>query len=373
MENTRILVVEDEILIAREIEGCLHELGYLVVGIAANAETALQQIVATQPDLALVDIVIQGEQDGITLAEQVRDRFHIPVIYLTAYVDDQTLARAKVTRPFGYILKPFNRNTLRVTVEIALARHQAELADRSRLQETGNPNETDNKPELQSFEYLSLLSHELRNPISAIQLSTTMLGERGDRIDETKKQQLLQRIQLATASMTQLIEDVLTLGQTGHYTAPFNPDATDIIEFCQMLVETFQWNAENRYTVRLSYPPNSIDAEVDKKLLWHVLSNLLGNAIKYSPLGSMIELQLSCTAQEVNFKVQDQGIGIFPEDLEQLFQPFQRGKNVGNLPGTGLGLAIAKRAIDLHNGKILVESQVGNGTTFTIKLPLRQS
>ena len=84
-------------------------------------------------------------------------------------------------------------------------------------------------------------------------------------------------------------------------------------------------------------------------------------------------MQLSRTDQEVNFKVQDQGIGIFPEDLNQLFQPFQRGRNVGNLPGTGLGLAIAKRAIDLHNGKITVESQVGSGTTFTLKLPLRQS
>ena len=231
----------------------------------------------------LVDIVIQGEQDGITLAEQVHDRFQIPVIYLTAYVDDQTLARAKVTCPFGYILKPFNRNTLRATVEIALARHQAELADRSRLQEAGNPNETDNKPDLQSFEYLSLLSHELRNPISAIQLSTSMLGEREDRMDETKKQQLLQRIQSATASMTQLIEDVLTLGQTGHYTAPFNPDVTDIIEFCKMSVETFQWNAENRYTVSLSYSPESIDAEVDKKLLWHVLSNLLATQSSILP------------------------------------------------------------------------------------------
>ncbi|UBF28336.1 response regulator [Kovacikia minuta CCNUW1] len=372
MASPRILVVEDEILIAREIEGCLSELGYCVVGIAADAESALRQIVEAEPDLVLVDIVIQGEQDGIALAGQIRDRFQLPVVYLTAYVDDQTLARAKLTQPFGYILKPFNKNGLRVTVEIALARHQAEIAQKRELlfeMEKPSLDHTD----LQPFEYLSILSHELRNPIAAIQLSTTMLGEYSDRMDEAKKRELLQRIQAATGSMNQLIEDVLTLGQVDHNSTPFHPEDTDVIEFCQTLVETFQWSTEHRYTIAFTYPVEQIQTCVDKKLLWHALTNLLGNAIKYSPEGNTVALHLSYSQQELYFEIQDHGIGIPPEDLEHLFQPFRRGKNVGKLPGTGLGLAIAKRAVELHNGEISVNSQIGTGTTFMIKLPVLQT
>lgn len=359
MPSTRILIVEDEILIANEIQDHLRELGYSVVGIAADAETALQRITETQPNLVLMDIAIQGEQDGIAVAAQIHDRFPIPVIYLTAYADDKTLERAKLTRPFGYILKPFNQRDLRATIEIALSRHQTEQAEKTAISSSS-----------WSFEHLSMLSHELRNPITAIQLSTKMLGEFGDQMDDAKKQQLLQRIQMSTDSMNELIEDVLTLGQAEHQLASFCPDSIDLIEFCQTLVEAFQWCANHQYTLQFTYHPNHIQACVDKKLLWHLLSNLLNNAIKYSPEGNTVTLQLSCTPGEVCIAIQDRGIGISPDDLAHLFQPFYRGKNVGKLPGTGLGLAIAKRAAQLHGGDIVVKSQVGYGTTFTVRMPL---
>ncbi|PZV13658.1 MAG: hybrid sensor histidine kinase/response regulator [Leptolyngbya sp.] len=376
MVKAKVLIVEDEILVAREIEGCLQELGYGVTGIAADAEVALQQIAETQPDLALIDIVIQGEQDGVTLASQVRDRYQIPIIYLTAYVDEQTLSRAKLTRPLGYILKPFNKNDLRVAIEIALARHQIELEEKSAIlalverypNETMQPNTDDITS--QSFEYLSILSHELRNPISAIQLATTMLKDHSDQIDEAKKQQLLHRIQAATSSMNQLIEDVLTLGHTEHHATPFHPEVTDVVEFCQMLLEPFQWDRGKQHTINFTYQPASIHACIDKRLLWYAVSNLLGNAIKYSPDKATVTLRVSSTNEEICFEVQDQGIGIPPDDLEHLFKPFHRGSNVGKLPGTGLGLAIVKRIVELHDGIIDVESQAGCGTTFSMKLPL---
>lgn len=372
----KVLIVEDEILVAREIEGCLQELGYRVVGIAADAEVALQQIAEAQPDLVLIDIVIQGEEDGVTLAGQVRDRYKIPIIYLTAYVDDQTLSRAKLTRPLGYILKPFNKNDLRVAIEIALARHQIELEEKSAIlalvercpNETVQP--TTDDITAQSFEYLSILSHELRNPITAIQLATTMLKDHSDQINEAKKQQLLQRIQAATTSMNQLIEDVLTLGHTEHHATPFHPEMTDLVEFCQMLLEPFQWNKDKQYDLNFTYQPDCICACIDKKLLWYAVSNLLGNAIKYSTDQATVTLRLSSTNKKICFEVQDQGIGISPDDLEHVFKPFHRGSNVGKVPGTGLGLAIVKRIVELHDGIIDVESQTGCGTTFSIKLPI---
>ncbi len=354
-------MVEDEILVAREIEGSLHKIGYCVVGIAASAETALEQIAELQPDLVLVDIVLKGEQDGVYVAQQVRDRFHIPVVYLTAYVDDLTLERAKLTSPFGYILKPFGQHDLRATIEIALAQYQAGLAEKSTIIEDTNS---------RSFEYLSILSHELRNPLSAIQLSIAMLEDSHYVVDEAKKQQLLYRIQSSADCMNQLIEDVLTMGQTNYDTTLFNPEMTDVVEFCQTLLEPLRWNPDEQHPITFSHNPSCIYANVDQKLLWHLFNNLIGNAIKYSPEVNPILLRLYRRDEAVCFEIQDQGVGILPEDLKYLFQPFRRGRNVGKLPGTGLGLAIAKRVVELHNGKITVDSQVGRGTTFTVNLPL---
>ncbi|MEH1939838.1 MAG: ATP-binding protein [Nostoc sp.] len=359
MADTRIFVVEDEILVAREIEGSLQKLGYHVVGIAASAETALKEIAEVQPDLILVDIVLKGEQDGIAVAEQVRDRFHIPVIYLTAYVDAPTLERAKHTYPFGYILKPFKQSTLQANIEIALARHHAEIEAKNAIIAGTN----------HSSDYLSILSHELRNPLAAIQIATAMLGDSNYPIDETKKQQLLGRIQSSTQRMNQLIEDVLMMGETTHNTALFNCEIVEIVEFCRALLEPWQWNPQRRHTIAFSHNPDQIHASVDQKLLWHLLNNLISNAIKYSPDGNPILLRLYSTDEAIYFEVQDRGIGILPEDIEHLFEPFQRGRNVGKLQGTGLGLAIAKRAAELHRGEIAVDSQVGCGSIFTVKLP----
>lgn len=122
MEMARILIVEDEILVAREMETHLHEMQYEVVGIAVDAETVLQQVAATQPDLVLIDINLPGEQDGIAIANQIRCRFQIPIVYVTAYADNATLERAKLTYPLGYVLKPFNEQDLRMSVELALFR-----------------------------------------------------------------------------------------------------------------------------------------------------------------------------------------------------------------------------------------------------------
>ncbi|HEY9604313.1 MAG TPA: sensor histidine kinase [Allocoleopsis sp.] len=102
----------------------------------------------------------------------------------------------------------------------------------------------------------------------------------------------------------------------------------------------------------------------------HILLNLLSNAIKYSPEGGNIGLMLSCEQGKAVFQIQDEGIGIPLADRKQLFQIFQRGRNVGKSSGTGLGLCIVKKCIDLHGGEITLESQVGEGTTFTVTLPL---
>ena len=126
MAIPKIMIVEDESIVAMEIRSSLTDLGYTVTAIASSGEVALKRVAETQPDLVLMDINLKGNMDGVQTAEQVRANFGIPVIFLTAYADNNTLQRAKLTEPFGYILKPFEEKELNISIEMALYKHQRE-------------------------------------------------------------------------------------------------------------------------------------------------------------------------------------------------------------------------------------------------------
>jgi len=126
MSNEQILVVEDEAIVAREIQNTLKSFGYAVPTVASTANEAVQEAAETHPDLVLMDIRLKGGTDGITAAEQIRARFDIPIVYVTAYADEETLRRAKITEPYGYILKPFGRKEIHSNIEMALHKHNME-------------------------------------------------------------------------------------------------------------------------------------------------------------------------------------------------------------------------------------------------------
>ena len=123
---SRLLVVEDEVLVARDIQARLQRMGYEVVGTVARGEDAVSTALAESPDLILMDINLKGEMDGIEAATQINEVRSVPVIYCTAYSNDEVLERAKITSPFGYVLKPFDNRELEINIEIALFKHQVE-------------------------------------------------------------------------------------------------------------------------------------------------------------------------------------------------------------------------------------------------------
>ena len=126
MAQARILVVEDEVIVARTIASQLRQLGYIVTGTASSGKVAIAKASETQPELILMDIILKGEMDGITTASLISEQLDVPVIFLTAYGDEDTLERAKITQPFGYIVKPFTIKDLRIAIEIGLLKHQLE-------------------------------------------------------------------------------------------------------------------------------------------------------------------------------------------------------------------------------------------------------
>ena len=124
MERLNVFIVEDESIVAKDIQNSLTKLGYNVVGTANNGKDALEKISEIEPDLVLMDIQIKGNMSGIEVSEKIKERLHIPVIFLTAYADEGTLSRAKITEPYGYILKPFKEIDLHSTIEMAVYKHQ---------------------------------------------------------------------------------------------------------------------------------------------------------------------------------------------------------------------------------------------------------
>ncbi len=126
MAKSKIMIVEDEWITADDIKTSLQSLGYTVTSMVSSGKEAIQKAEEDRPDLVLMDIVLKGEMDGIEAANQIRSRFNIPIVYLTAYADEKVLERAKITEPSGYIVKPFINEDLKITIEIALYKHKAE-------------------------------------------------------------------------------------------------------------------------------------------------------------------------------------------------------------------------------------------------------
>ncbi len=126
MSKTNVLVVEDESIVSKDIQHSLKKLGYNVVGAAATGEKAVALANETKPDIVLMDIMLKGDMNGIEAADQIRLTMNIPVIYLTAYADEGTLARAKVTEPCGYIIKPFKEIDIHTSIEMAIYKHKRE-------------------------------------------------------------------------------------------------------------------------------------------------------------------------------------------------------------------------------------------------------
>jgi signal transduction histidine kinase len=219
------------------------------------------------------------------------------------------------------------------------------------------------------IQLFSMISHEFRTPLTVI-LSASQLLENGLKDAEQSSRKNLYRIQSSVKLMNQFLTDILILtrAESGNLSCRLEP--LDIEAFCLNLVEDFQFINKNNTPIKFVSQGLMIRPYLDEKLLYSILSNLLLNAIKYSPTGAGISLILWKDSDRIVFQVRDHGIGIAEEDRGKIYEPFYRGQNVENIIGTGLGLAVVKKCVELHRGEIALDSQVDKGTSFTVKLPI---
>ncbi|MBD2534817.1 CHASE3 domain-containing protein [Nostoc flagelliforme FACHB-838] len=217
--------------------------------------------------------------------------------------------------------------------------------------------------------FFSMVSHEFRTPLSIILGSAQLLAQSNQQWTEEKKLKNLYRIQSSARSMNQLLTDILTLTRAEAGKLEFHPEIMDLEAFCINLIEDLQFSNQQQHTIKFVSQGNCTHAKLDENILYSILSNLLSNAIKYSLSEGRTFLILSCEPQAIIFQVKDNGIGIPSEFKEHLFEPFHRANNVGKIVGSGLGLAVVKKCLEIHHGEIYVDSEIGGGTSFTIKFP----
>jgi signal transduction histidine kinase len=365
MDQTKILIVEDEAIVALDIKHILTKLGYTIVGTLSRGEDVAPTVTAQKPHLVLMDIKLAGTMDGIEAAKYLQSHDPIPVVYLTANADFPTLERAKQTQPFGYVIKPFQTKDLQTAIEIALARHQAEQNLRQLAAKEAELRRLKSR-------FLSMATHDLRNPLTYIMTSTGLLEMLLDQSNHPQVSQHLQKINHAVEVMTQLLDEVTEIEAVEAGSLTFSPSLINLDRWLSELIKDMQDTANPRQ-IRFKFQSEpgveSGLVAIDTYLLHRIMSNLLSNAIKYSPRGGMIECYLHHSLGTATIAIQDHGIGIPKAEQEQLFQAFFRGSNVEDISGTGLGLAIVKQCVDLHQGEITVESEMGQGTCFTLMLP----
>jgi len=221
--------------------------------------------------------------------------------------------------------------------------------------------------------FISMTSHEFRTPLSVISSSAGIMKTFNTKLTDEKRLTHLNTIETYVKHTTRLLDDILLLNRAEAGNIPFNPQGTNVVNYCEKLTQEMQTSTENHVLTFTRHCPPETEAELDIKLLQQVLINLLSNAIKYSPDGGEVKFDLSVVKDKLVFQVRDSGIGIPEEDQKHLFESFHRATNVETIQGTGLGLVIVKKCVELHKGEINFTSELGRGTTFTVTIPYDRS
>jgi signal transduction histidine kinase len=358
-----VLIVEDELVAANALSDVLADMGYRVLAIADSSDSAINSIHHQVPDIVLMDIKLRDSVSGITAVNEIHKIASIPVIYLTAFSDPETLEQAIATSPYGYLTKPLRYAEVNVAIMLALKKHHEEKI----LQEA-----LDKEKELHTLKsrLLAMASHEFSTPMSVIRLLIWKLQTFEEQLTKESRAKNLASIQSAIKDINWLLEEVkfIACSESGKF--PFNPESVDAIAYCQQLADSFETeDSIRKCRIKFHSHGRCQKLKFDKKLLWHIFMNLVSNAVKYSYEGGTIDVEMTCESKQLFLSIRDHGIGIPDEYLNSLFLPFLRAENVGSVKGLGMGLYIVKQAVDAHSGKIDVESEVDMGTKFTVVLP----
>jgi two-component system, sensor histidine kinase PdtaS len=331
MRNEIVLVVEDESILAMELQTKLENWGYNVPAIVSSGEEVIKNAERINPDLVLMDIVLKGKVDGIDAAQQIIEKFDIPIIYLTAYGDDLTLQRAKMTEPYGYMLKPFDENELKFAVEMTLYRHEMDKKLKNSLKEK----------EL----LLKEIHHRVKNNM---QIISSLLNLQSKYIKDKDDLEIFKESQNRVKSMAKIHEKLYQ----SESLAKIN--FADYVKSVEM--DLFRSYGADPNRIKLETNFDDVQLNINTAIPCGLIINeLITNSLKYAfPDARKGKININLLKDEddnFNLTLSDDGIG-FPESLD-----FRNTET--------LGLQLVNMLVRQLNGSIKLDRS--QGTKFKIK------
>jgi PAS domain S-box-containing protein len=349
----------------REIQGLLNAIPDLVMRIRADGCIIdIQQAHDSSALLALA--AAKGSR-----TEMSADNPLIPVCLEAgreALRDERTVTREKLfPLPTGSVAvefraAPIDAEEFVVFVRDITTRKQIEQEMEEMLDKERQVSELRSR-------FISVTSHEFRTPMAATMGAVDILRNHSDKLSPAKREELYARVNGALHRMTSMLDDILTLSRLGASRIQVQITKLDIVEVVRGIVDEVRLGDQDAHTWKLRILGENPACESDLHLLHSILTNLLSNACRYSPQGTMITVELGLEAERLVLAVEDQGIGVPEKDWPRIFDPFERGSNVGTIKGTGLGLNIVKGMTELLGGEVRIGKSSTAGSRFIVSLP----
>ncbi len=360
-----ILIVDDASKNIQVVANILKQEGYQMA-FARNGKTALSRAETMPFDLILLDIMMP-EMDGYEACERLKknpETKDIPVIFLTAKTDKESVLKGFGLGAVDYVTKPFNAAELlaRVKTHLELKLAKEDLRNsRDQLQEL---NATKDK-------FFSIIAHDLRNPFNALISGSDMLVHYFEELEQEQIKEFIEEINLASRQAFNLLGNLLEWARSQTGRILYSPEKISMDEIVQKNKDLLEQNAKEK-NIHLA---NDVEPDTfvyaDKDMIATVIRNLMTNALKYTPYGGKVTITSKNAGDFTETWISDTGAGIGKEDMDKLFRIDTKYSTLGtaNERGTGLGLILCKEFVKGNHGKIWVKSEVGKGSDFKFTLP----
>jgi len=385
MTDSQVLIVDDDTALLQALPQALHlRIHGMTVDTADSAPKALEQIQDRDYDAIVSDIKMPG-MDGLALLEKIQElRPDTPTLLITGHGEHDLAVQALRGGAYDFIQKPIDRDYLVAALQraiqtrqlrrqvweqqLALELHASSLEHmvQRRTQELVKANELKDK-------FLSMVSHELKTPLTTLKLRTQLLGRQLGRADSVEMMNVgLADIERSISRMEVLVNDLLDASLVETNMFVLHRKRCNLVELCQNLLDEYTAGAGPALIFEATDEP--IEVEVDANRIGQVIINLLSNARKYSPPGYPITVMLQQAGYEAIISVRDMGVGIPAAELPRIFEQYYRVPGIepqtGSHRGLGLGLYISRKLVERHAGRLDVQSVPGEGSIFSIVLPL---
>jgi len=363
--KAKVLIVDDERDLVAMLAYNLGKKGYQI-STAYNGFEAWRKIESEKPDLLILDLMMP-DLDGWELCRLVRrsqtkEITEIGILMLTARAMPEDRVYGLEIGADDYLTKPFSLNELVLRVEKLASKKKSvyQLKEElESLQSSMHKKETD----------LKRVVHDLKNPLLSIGASAKRMLRRSQNEEELR---ILGMIYDSSVRLTGWIDDTLSSNKSEAEIKEV--DIQQLVrQVANLLKETSE---EKKIDISLDLPPSTPRIFCHEQLMFRTIENLLNNALKYTPAGGKVDVTITPYLQWkeggfVEISIKDTGVGILEDEIDRIFEPFYRGRNHLNQAGAGLGLSFAKQSVELHGGKILVQSEPRKGSTFSILLPVK--